>query len=135
MDEFPPQLSEKAETLLEFPVEHFVSHQNLESNFALKIHALHCRHYLKGRDWFDFSWYVGQRIFPNLPHLREALLQTGPWKGNNDLEVNIEWLARELYKKITTVDWETATVDVENFIYANTHNSLQLWNQQFFEKN
>lgn len=134
VDVFPPQLSGKSETLLEFPVEHFVSHQNLAPNFALKIHALLCRHYLKGRDWFDFSWYVGQRIFPNLPHLREALLQTGPWKGNNDLEVNMEWLARELSKKTTTVDWESATVDVKNFIYSNTHNSLHLWNQQFFEK-
>jgi len=31
------------------------------SLFAGKIHALLCREYLKGRDWYDFVWYTSRR--------------------------------------------------------------------------
>ena len=73
IDVEPPAHSIDAFTYLDFPVDFEVRHQDLASNFALKIHALLCREYLKGRDWYDFSWYVAQGTFPNLPHLEAAL--------------------------------------------------------------
>ena len=51
----PPLGSGEDTTYLDFPADFEVRHQDLSSNFALKIHALLCRKYLKGRDWFDFA--------------------------------------------------------------------------------
>ena len=47
---------------LSFPLSFSVIAQDLSSSFAGKIHALLCRNYLKGRDWYDFVWYAGQRV-------------------------------------------------------------------------
>ncbi|QDC36609.1 nucleotidyl transferase AbiEii/AbiGii toxin family protein [Sphingobium fuliginis ATCC 27551] len=66
IDTNPPAGSGEATTFLDFPADYEVRHQDLPSNFALKIHALLCRPYLKGRDWFDFSWYVAHHVPLNL---------------------------------------------------------------------
>src|SRR3546814_12415536 len=68
-----------------FPADYEVRHQDLPSNFALKVHALLCRPYLKGRDWFDFSWYVANHVPLHLPLLAAALQQAGPWQGKLDM--------------------------------------------------
>ena len=79
IDIAPPEFSNDAYTYLDFPLDFEVRHQDLSSNFALKIHALLCRGFLKGRDWCDFSWYITKGISPNIPHLEAALKQYGPW--------------------------------------------------------
>ncbi len=61
----------------------FVQHHDLASLLAGKLHALICRPYAKGRDWYDLTWYLSQRppIVPNLVLLQNALDQTpGPTK-------------------------------------------------------
>lgn len=80
------------EEYLDFPVDFEICAQDLPSNYALKLHALLCRPYLKGRDWFDFAWYCKQKTRPNLPHLAHALAQNGPWAGQNT-PIDIDWLA------------------------------------------
>src|SRR3546814_10281990 len=62
IDVNPPLGSGEATTYLDFQADYEVRHQDLASNFALKIHALLCRGFLKGRDWFDFSWYVSRGV-------------------------------------------------------------------------
>ena len=42
------------DTFLDFPINFTVTAHNLPSLFAGKSHALLCRNYIKGRDWFDF---------------------------------------------------------------------------------
>jgi predicted nucleotidyltransferase component of viral defense system len=79
----PPMGSGFEYTYLDFPTDFEVCHQDFSSNFALKIHALLCRGFLKGRDWYDFSWYVKQRTSPNLLLLKNALVQAGPWTGRS----------------------------------------------------
>jgi hypothetical protein len=104
----------------------------LSSNFALKIHALLCRGFLKGRDWYDFNWYVRQGVSANLPHLRNALIQFGPWQGRGDLDVNLTWLQEVLQQKIGEIDWHQAAADVERFLPASEQKSLALWSERFF---
>ena len=116
IDVEPPAFSTDAWTFLDFPADHEVRHQDLASNFALKIHALLCREYLKGRDWYDFSWYVARGVFPNLAHLQAALIQFGPWRGQTDLKVDTAWLTRALGDRIDKVDWEVARTDVRRFL-------------------
>ncbi|WP_039858628.1 nucleotidyl transferase AbiEii/AbiGii toxin family protein, partial [Novosphingobium pentaromativorans] len=128
----PPAGSGEATTFLDFPADYQVRHQNLASNFALKIHALLCRPYLKGRDWFDFSWYVANGIYPNLPLLGAALLQTGPWQ-NEVLEIDGVWLVQSLKAKIGAIDWSAAAADVERFLRPADAKSLSLWSEAFFD--
>ena len=68
VDVEPPGSSGYEYTYVDFPTDYEVCHQDLSSNFALKIHALLCRGFLKGRDWYDFNWYIKQKVSPNLPY-------------------------------------------------------------------
>lgn len=132
IDVAPPAHSQDAYTFLDFPLDFEVRHQNLASNFALKIHALLCRDYLKGRDWYDLSWYVAQGAAPNLPHLEAALRQFGPWSDDRDLSVNSAWLEKAMGEKIASIDWDEAKEDVRRFLRATEANSLDLWSERFF---
>ena len=127
----PPAGSTFAYTYLDFPLDFEVCHQDLPSNFALKIHALLCRPYIKGRDWYDFNWYIKQKVSPNLPHLQAALNQFGPWRAQNPV-VSTRWVVDRLNEKITTIDWKAAAADVERFLGAADRESLKIWSAQFF---
>ncbi|WP_337848237.1 nucleotidyl transferase AbiEii/AbiGii toxin family protein [Sphingomonas sp.] len=133
IDTNPPAGSGEASTFLDFPADYEVRHQDLASNFALKIHALLCRSYLKGRDWFDFSWYVANGPSPNLPLLAGALHQAGPWQDQPDLQIDDAWMLATLKAKITSVDWDAAAADVSRFLRPAEAKSLSLWSERFFQ--
>jgi len=132
IDVAPPAHSGEAFTFLDFPLDHEVRHQDLASNFALKIHALLCRSFVKGRDWYDFSWYVAKGVYPNLRHLEAALVQFGPWAEDNNLQVDSAWLRTALGSKIASIDWQDAANDVERFLRPREAASLSLWSEKFF---
>ena len=127
----PPAGSGFEYKYLDFPVDFEVCHQDVSSNFSLKTHALLCRPYLKGRDWYDFNWYVSQEVKPNLLLLQNALIQYGPWK-DQVLDINQDWLVNALGEKINSIDWQEAAADVERFLKPVEHKSLSLWNERFF---
>jgi len=131
IDVDPPEYSGSEYSYLDFPLDFEVCHQDLSSNFSLKIHALLSRPYLKGRDWYDFNWYVKQNIQPNYPHLQAALKQWGPWK-NQEIRVDIQWLEQTLTEKITRTNWRDAAMDVERFLNPQEQHSLKLWSNKFF---
>ena len=129
----PPHGSHFEYSYLDFPLDFEICHQDLSSNFSLKIHALLCRSYLKGRDWYDFNWYIKQNIRPNLPLLQAALIQYGPWKGQ-EVEIDADWLNHTLLEKVAAIDWSEATQDVERFLNTTEKESLKLWSSRFFNK-
>lgn len=132
IDVEPPAHSQDAWTYLDFPADHEVRHQDLASNFALKIHALLCRGFLKGRDWYDFSWYVSRGLTPNLAHLQAALKQFGPWSQDAQLKVNNHWVEEQLSRRIGSIDWDEAKKDVRRFLRSEELKSLDLWSERFF---
>ncbi|MCW8932027.1 MAG: nucleotidyl transferase AbiEii/AbiGii toxin family protein [Gammaproteobacteria bacterium] len=127
----PPLGSDFDYSYLDFPVDFEVCHQDFSSNFALKIHALLCRDYLKGRDWYDFSWYIAQDVTPNLLLLQNALIQHGHWEGQ-ELDIDQDWLINALGEKISSIDWKEAANDVERFLKPVEQKSLSLWSERFF---
>lgn len=131
IDTNPPEGSGFEYSYLDFPMDYEVCHQDLGSNFSLKIHALLCRGYLKGRDWYDFSWYIAQDAVPNLPLLRNALIQYGPWEGQSP-SVDVLWLANALREKIGIIDWSAAADDVRRFLRPVERSGLALWSERFF---
>ncbi len=127
----PPSGSGFEYSYLDFPVDFEVCHQDMSSNFSLKIHALLCRPYIKGRDWYDFNWYISQGIKPNLLLLQNAIDQYGPWEGQG-LVIDQDWLVNALSEKITSIDWKGAATDVERFLKPVEQKSLNLWSERFF---
>jgi hypothetical protein len=132
IDVEPPAHSKDTWTYLDFPADYEVRHQDLASNFALKIHALLCRGFLKGRDWYDFSWYVSRGLTPSLAHLEASLNQFGPWSEDAELTVNNQWVEEQLSRTIGSIDWDEAKKDVRRFLTPEELKSLELWSERFF---
>ena len=78
IDANPPQGSVFEIKYLDFPVPFGIKAQDLSSLVAGKCHALLCRNYTKGRDWFDFIWYVSRNTPINFNLLTQAINQIGP---------------------------------------------------------
>ena len=114
-----------------FPAPFSITVKNLESSFSGKLHALLCRPYVKGRDWFDFIWYVAQKTRINYELLKNALYQNGPWK-NQHCNVDAGWIAQSLHQKIKMIDWANAKRDVSPFVKSFQRDSLSLWGVDCF---
>jgi len=131
IDTNPPNSSNAEQKYLEFPTDYAIAAQDLPSNFAGKCHALLCREYLKGRDWFDFLWYTAQKTTINFTFLKNAFDQNGPWEKQSAV-FNKTWLINELKNKIVTIDWKKAAYEVESFVNIEQIQSLKLWSDDLF---
>ena len=43
---------------------------------AGKLHAVLCRKYTKGRDFYDLLWYLTKKITPNIKLLNNSIVRT-----------------------------------------------------------
>src|SRR3990167_2606788 len=112
----PGKFATEAKTLLR-PIPFSVNSLTLPDLFAGKIHALLCRPWqkrVKGRDWYDFVWYISNDRVVNLVHLQERLVQSGAWDDKNKLTP--EWLNDLLLAKIKATNFSNAKVDASQFI-------------------
>lgn len=131
VDSNPPAgATYRAQQLL-FPIPASVRVFDRESAFAGKMHALLCRQYIKGRDWFDFVWYAGVRAKLNHALLSSAIDQQGPWAGRGIATCD-KWVRERLMEVIVKMDWSAAKRDVLPFVYATDRQSLDLWSGDFF---
>jgi predicted nucleotidyltransferase component of viral defense system len=104
---------------------------DLPSLFASKIHALLCRTWkkrVKGRDFFDYIWFLSKNIPVNLYHLEQRLRQNHflPEEESFTKENLIKFLGA----KFAEVDFEQAKKDIRPFIPVNY--DLSLWSSSFF---
>lgn len=130
VDTRPPRGAGYEISYQDFPFVSAVTVFDLPSLFAGKLHALLCREYIKGRDWYDFLWYTAQRVQPNYDLLASAMEQTGHRKNAGNL--NREECAALLEAKIKAIDWDTARADVERFVKPRELPSLRLWSKELF---
>jgi len=103
----------------------------VEDLFAGKMHALlfrTWRYRVKGRDWYDFEWYVKNGYALNLEHLSTRA------RGSGDLGVGESFTKASLLKlleeKIETLDMEMVKVDIRRFIRNDT--VLDIWLGEYF---
>jgi len=99
--------------------------------FAGKIHAILCRKYkhrVKGRDYYDYLFYVGKGSRVNLTYLENKLRNTGGILGGERL--TLEKIKELLKAKFETVDYESAKEDVVSFI--RDKKSLNAWKKELF---
>ncbi|MGD9152547.1 MAG: nucleotidyl transferase AbiEii/AbiGii toxin family protein [Gammaproteobacteria bacterium] len=131
IDTNPPMGANSELKVLDFPLPFSVLVQELSSSFAGKIHALLCRKYTKGRDWYDFIWYVSRKTKINLLLLSNALQQVGPWQNKN-LHIDYTWVINALRKRIIAMDWRQVRQDVMRFLRPSDQKTLELWSKDFF---
>lgn len=131
VDTNPPLGSGYELKYLDFPFVSSVTVQDKPSLFAGKLHALLCREYIKGRDWYDFIWYSGNNIGINYAFLTSAINQLGPWRGQS-LVVDKDWLLSELKQKIVSMNWQRTVDDVRRFVRLAEQPSLDLWSKELF---
>lgn len=132
VDTNPPLGSKQVVEYVDFPMDFPVVAHDLPSLFAGKLHALLCRPYPKGRDWYDFLWYISNGVKPNLDFFQNAIWQLGPW-SNSKLEVDNEFIKTNLSKKIQTLNWNEVALDVRKFLSSEKAATLELWSAAFFE--
>lgn len=131
VDTNPPAGSGHELKYLDFPFVSSVAVPDRPSLFAGKLHALLCREYIKGRDWYDFIWYTGNRTGINYAFLTSAINQLGPWQGQS-ITVDKAWLLSELERKIVSMNWKQAAEDVRRFVRVAEQPSLDLWSKDLF---
>ena len=90
------------------------------SLFAGKIHAILCRNYkntVKGRDYYDFLFYIKRGTSPNLNYLKNKLINTGKISGSDRLDINV--LKDMLVSRFEQVDFDQVKKDTERFVIKN----------------
>lgn len=126
----PPNATTEVRTQL-LPTPYQVRLYDLPSLFAGKLHAVLCRGWknrVKGRDFYDFVWYVGRGIQPNLEHLEVRMRQSGHWNGGMITRNVLVDLLRE---RFATIDFKQAADEVRLFL--SDPRELQLWSREFFD--
>lgn len=131
VDTQPPAGATYEMPILDYPFPSAVRTFDLPSLFAGKMHALLCRSYIKGRDWYDFIWYSAHRVTINHRLLTKALHQQGPWEGSA-IETTNAWCMEQLEAVIARLDIKKAHDDVRRFLKPNELPSLELWTRDFF---
>lgn len=131
VDSNPPSGATYEVKIMDFPFPAAVSLFDLPSLFAGKMHALLCREYVKGRDWYDFLWYAARTTNPNFCLLASSFSQTGHWAGQT-LSVDEGWCHRELSRKIKSLDFLKLREDVRRFLRPVEAASLSFWTCEFF---
>lgn len=100
------------------------------SLFAGKVHALLCRKWkdrVKGRDFFDYVWYLSKGVELNLPHLETRMRQSGHW-GAEALTGPL--LRGLLADRFASVDYAQAKADAAPFLKDTR--PLEPWCADFF---
>jgi predicted nucleotidyltransferase component of viral defense system len=126
----PPGFDTEVKYLLH-PIPFSVRSYVLSDLFSGKMHAILCRRWknrVKGRDWYDFVWFVSNYPELDLSHLEKRMIQTGDWKQNESLTE--ERFRARLHETINTVDLKRARIEVEPFV--NNPDALAVWSKEFF---
>ena len=105
----------------------------MPSLFAGKAHAVICRAWknrIKGRDLYDYIFYLSRNATLNVDHLKARLVQSGAWEVTTPF--SLEDAKRLLYDRFDTIDYSQAKEDVRPFI--KNPSSLDLWSAEFFKQ-
>ena len=99
--------------------------------FAGKIHAIICRDYpnrVKGRDFYDYLFYIGKGSKFNLKYLENKLKNTGVI--DESVTLSLDMVKDLLKERFNKVDYELAKKDVVTFI--ENKESLSVWKKDLF---
>ena len=133
LDIKPPKYAEFEHQYRLLPSPYEIKLYKPSSLFAGKIHAVICRSWkarVKGRDLYDYIFYLSKGIPVNLKHLKERFIETGFLSTEDELTLDIlKGILKEHFDKI---DFNKAKEDVIPFIKDTT--KLDIWSTNFFKQ-
>ena len=127
VDTLPPLHFKTEQKLLILPFSFMTRCYTLPDLFAGKMHALVYRAWknrVKGRDWYDFEWYVRHGIPLDFDHLAERILQF------NHETIDRESFMILLKDKLASTNIEQVKKDVLPFI--KHPEELNIWSNDYF---
>ncbi len=131
IDTNPPlKFQTEAKTLL-MPITFNIVSMTLPNLFAGKMHAVLCRNWktrVKGRDWYDFEWYVKNNTKLNLEHLQEIMIESNDFEQNKQLDK--KRFVELMNNKIDTLNLTKAIEEVKPFI--KDLNIFDFWSKDYF---
>ncbi len=127
VDTNPPLSFNTEQKLLLQPFSFMTRCFALPDLYAGKMHALVYRTWknrVKGRDWYDFEWYVRNDVPLNFKHLQVRI------KEFNGLEMSKEAFLSVLKDRLASTDIEKVKRDVAPFL--KTTKELDIWSNDYF---
>ena len=127
VDTQPPLKFNTEQKLLLLPQSFMTRCFTLPDLFAGKMHALVYRAWknrVKGRDWYDFEWYVRHNIPLDFTHLHERALQF------NQEDITKESFLEKLNERLATSDINQVKADVLPFV--RNPKELDIWSNDYF---
>lgn len=130
VDVNPPSGFTTEHKLLLLPFSFMTRCYVLPDLYAGKMHALLFRAWknrVKGRDWYDFEWYVRNNVALDFNHLCQRAYQLGSLK---DVELTRDSFKQLLKDKIAKTDIEMVKNDVRPFI--KNPSEMDIWSDDYF---
>ena len=104
----------------------------LPSLYAGKLHALLFRKWntrVKGRDWYDFEWYVKNNIRLDFAHFCE---RTRQFKSQDAEQMSPESFRKLLKEKISNTNMDMVKADLKPFL--KDQEQLEIWSADYFSQ-
>lgn len=133
VDTNPPAFATYEHKYRLLPVPYEIRLYDMPSLFAGKIHAVICRGWqsrIKGRDLYDYIFYLSKAVTVNQKHLRARLIDSGYISENQ--ECTLEEIKTMLKNRFDSIDFLQARKDVEPFICDTS--VLDIWSSEFFKQ-
>ena len=127
VDTQPPLKFNTEQKLLLLPGSFMTRCFVLPDLFAGKMHALVYRVWknrVKGRDWYDFEWYVRHNVPLDFTHLHERTLQF------NNENISKDSFLEKLKERLATADINQVKADVLPFI--RNPKEMDIWSNDYF---
>lgn len=113
------------------PIPYQITLYDLSSLFSGKIHEVICRGWknrVKGRDLYDYVFYLSKGAKFNLKHLKARLVQSEVC--NEDTDLTLDLVKQKLISRFESIDFNSAKDDVLPFVRDPA--ILDLWSTDFF---
>lgn len=130
VDTTPPLEFKTENKLLLFPYSFMTRCFTLPNLYAGKMHAMlfrNWKHRVKGRDWYDFEWYVKNSTKLNFNHLKIRSLQKG---YSQEIDFTKKIFKQLLQEKIAQTKIDLVKNDVKPFLKDTS--GLEIWSSDYF---
>ena len=130
VDKVPPLKFNTEHKLLLLPFSFMTRCFTLPGLFAGKVHALMFRKWrnrVKGRDWYDFEWYIRNNVQLDFNHFKERAIQSEGIEFENLTPDQFKQLLKE---KINSTNIEMVKADVHRFVINPLE--LDIWSTNYF---
>ncbi len=119
--------------VLDLPLPSSITVLDVSSLFAGKISAVIGRNWhsrTKGRDLYDYLFYINRGEIVNLKYLKSKLVNSGHIKNYTTLTYDkLGELLDMKFDSMSVADFQTAKQDISNFIIYSSPDEIEKWSE------